>query len=185
MPLPVEPDIRDRRIASAIVSDVKATLGITFTLDGACNSNGNNAHCKRYCSPKDSFLDKQLKDEIVWLNPPFNRMQEFVQHYVKCKAKHPTTVSACICVPDWDAPWKKDVQHMRVLKRFPKGSYLFDQPKGNAKKGRQQMGPTPWPVLILYDAPSTCYAASAAAQSEGLLMRFPVKILGHDANSTG
>ena len=176
--MPLRDDIGDRRIAAEIVHDVVATLGVTFTIDGACNDDGSNAHFEKFCSPSKSFLDTQVDGETLWLNPPFNRIDEFLDHYLVCKSRSPRTTSACLVLPDWQAPWRDKVANMKIVKQFPKGSLLFDQPKG---KDRKRMGPTPWGVTIYYDAPvqETVYAASATALQSGLRMRFEAKLNGH------
>ena len=67
-----------------------------FTLDACANSKGDNALCSRYCSVEDSFLDKNLKGEFVWLNPPLKRANEFLEAYFTQKRTYPKHVGACI-----------------------------------------------------------------------------------------
>ena len=73
----------------------------TFTLDACANSQGDNALCSRYCSVEDSFLEKDLKGEFVWLNPPFKRANEFLEAYFAQKRMYPDQVGACILLPCW------------------------------------------------------------------------------------
>jgi len=169
-------DVGDRRLSPDIVREICVELGIELTLDGASNDKGTNAQCDRYCSPSKSFLETQVDGETIWLNPPFNQIDEFLDHYMVCKRRAPDT-STCLVLPDWQAPWRAKVSHMKVVKKFPAGSYLFDQPVNGVRK---RMGPTPWGVSVYYDPPvmNHVYAASAAARATGLTMRFIAMLNG-------
>ena len=78
---------------------IQALCNQEFTLDACANSNGDNILCSKYCSPTDSFLQKDLKDEFVWINPPFKRAKEFLEAYFTQKRQYPEHVGACILLP--------------------------------------------------------------------------------------
>jgi hypothetical protein len=69
-------------------------------------------------------LNTNLNDDTVWLNPPFNEIDQYLDHYLACKARAPTTLLACILLPDWTESWNRKVEHMRVVKKFPKGELV-------------------------------------------------------------
>ena len=88
-----------------IFYNLNASYG-PFTLDVAADSNGYNAQCFSYCSPNKSFLTTAATHHRVWCNPPFPHAANFLQHYLDCKAKSPTTTSAMFVLPQWlTAAW--------------------------------------------------------------------------------
>ena len=77
----VSADTDDRMLHPKIFKQIQKLSHHTFTLDACTNNKGDNVLCARYCSVEDSFLDKDLKGEFVWLNPPFKRANEFLEAY--------------------------------------------------------------------------------------------------------
>ena len=55
--------------------------GVEFTLDGAADPVGLNAHLPRYCSPVDSFLDRDLRGEHIFANPDFALIADYISHF--------------------------------------------------------------------------------------------------------
>ena len=97
----VSADTDDRMLHPKIFKQIQKLSNHTFTLDAYANSKGDNALCARFCSIEDSFLDKDLKGEFVWLNPPFKRAHEFLQAYFAQKRTYPDHVGACILLLCW------------------------------------------------------------------------------------
>ena len=91
----------DRMLHPKIFKQIQKLSNHTFTLDACANSNGDNTLCAWYCSLEDSFLDKELKGEFVWLNSPFKRAHEFLEAYFAQKRAHPDQVGAFILLPCW------------------------------------------------------------------------------------
>ena len=97
----VSVDTDDRMLHPKIFKQIQKLSNHTFTLDACANSKGDNALCSRYCSVEDSFLNKDLKGEFVWLNPPFKHANEFLEAYFAQKRTYPDQVGACILLPCW------------------------------------------------------------------------------------
>ena len=97
----VAADTDDRMIYPKIFEQLQKLSNHNFTLDACANNKGDNALCSRYCSVEDSFLNKDLKGEFVWLNPPFKRANEFLEAYFTQKRTYPDQVGACIVLPSW------------------------------------------------------------------------------------
>ena len=120
-----------------IFKQIQNSSNHTFTLDARTNSKGDNALCARYCSVEDSFLDKDLKGEFVWLNPPFKRAREFLEAYFAQKRAYPGQVGACILLPCWrqfaNIP---KLRQMTILKQFTPGTHLYSQP-GQGQSNRR------------------------------------------------
>ena len=149
----------DRMLNHDIVIDIERQLSSPFTLDACCNDNGNNAHCHNFCSPSNSFLDRDVSGQQVWMNPPFKHITAFIKHYLRCKSKAPTTTSACIVLPAYPGanspnkqqPWTPYLKHMVLLRQYSAGAKLFSAP--TADGSRRPMPGCPFPVNIWWDPP--------------------------------
>ena len=93
----VSADTNDRMLHPKISKQIQKLSNHTFTLDVCANSKGDNALCAQYYLVEDSFLDKGLKGEFVWLNPPFKRANEFLEAYFAQKRAYPDKVD-CMSV---------------------------------------------------------------------------------------
>ena len=117
----------DRRLLPTAFSEIQALSGRTFTLDAAADGSGNNTHCTNFCSPSNSFLST-VHTGHIWINAPFTQLTAFLQHYLHCKQLSPDTTSACVLILGYLLPALKSLlSGMRLLKRFTKGSALFEQ----------------------------------------------------------
>jgi hypothetical protein len=124
----------------------------TFTLEACADVGGTNAHCPRLCSKERSFLQQDVRGERVWCNPPFFRAWAFIRHYLQNERRDSSTAGMFV-LPVWkDRPWWQDVQHMEQVRLFPKGTHLLIA--ACKEGGRRDMGPTPWDVVVLRDAPT-------------------------------
>ena len=117
-----------------------------FTVDGCADNQGYNAQCHRYYCPNNSFLTADVSGEQVWMNPPFERIEEFLAHYLSCKARNPSTTSGCIILPVWGAAWNEAVRGMKLVHTYPVGSQIFFDAFGQLMPG------TPWAIRVYYDA---------------------------------
>jgi hypothetical protein len=136
-----------------------------FSLDGACNETGDNAHVPHnYCCPGTRpFQKERLQGHHIWCNAPFDKLKEFLQHYRDCKNESPHDTSACFVVPVWNtATFMPLLAKMQVLKEYPAGTQLFMAKTKDTGK-RELMPPTPWPVRVYYD-PSTPQARQHTQQ---------------------
>ena len=125
------------------------------TVDAAASANGNNAQLSRYYSVEDSFFRHHLRGEMIWGNFPFDRMGEFLSHYLHCKAAD-QRIGGLFVVPQWQRkPWWGLIQDLKVVARYPAGTNLFTAPaRGDGEiRARRHCGPTQWPVLVIWDPP--------------------------------
>ena len=73
---------QDRLFCPDKFAAIQEQLGIKFTLDACCNPDGNNKLVDKYCSTSNDFLKyPPLPDEVMWINAPFNSLQEFISRY--------------------------------------------------------------------------------------------------------
>ena len=122
-------DTDDRMIHPRIFKQIQKLCDHTFTLDACANRKGDNALCSCYFSAEDSFLNKDLKGEFVWLNPQFKRATDFLEAYFKQKRAYPDHVGACSLLPCWrQFPDIPELRQIALLKHFAPEIHLFNQP---------------------------------------------------------
>ena len=125
-----------------------------FTLDAACSVTGDNAQCKEFCSKENSFLDKQLRGHVVWVNAPYDQAAEFLGHYTEQKKKYPG-IAAMFVLPQWESqPWWAFTKGFSRVRRYPKGTQLFTSPGPKGSATRMRRGATNWPVMVFWDPPA-------------------------------
>ena len=167
-------DRNDRMILPLEFKRIENMSGLRFDLDACCNASGDNKLCPEFCSPEKSFLAADLRGKHVWLNPPFDQLEQFLAHYSAQKAMSPCDTSACLCVPAWYGArarqWRKHLSGMRLLHQYPKGYHLFTSPTESGM--RERMPGIPWPVQIWYDPPQCETSVSVVAGDDPLTMSF-------------
>lgn len=135
-----------------VFTEIEALSGRAFTLDAAANDGGDNALCTDYCSPSKSFFDT-VHTGHIWISVPFCKLLSFVQHYMHCKLLSPSSTSACILVPGYMlSPLQHLLSGMRLLKKYRKGTTLFDSPIETGP--RAAMPGVHWPVYVFTDVPA-------------------------------
>ena len=177
-------DMDDRRIIPSEFQKLQDLLGINFTLDACATADGSNALCSNYCSADDSFLTRDLSNEIVWLNPPFAQLSTYLDHFLEQKQAHPD-LSGAILVPAWRTVQQHPLfaQYSRLVKTYPKGYYLFDSPnRATGASARRRLPGTPWPVQIWFCPPTAPTTLQELEQPAKLPMAY--KCLVNKAKAT-
>ena len=153
----------------SIFKEIERAVG-PFDLDSCSDPHGYNAHCSRFCSPDNSFLHEDFKNLRIYMNPPFNRIKPFLEHYWATKAAAPGT-SGVFILPDWStATWHDDVsRNCQLLRTFPTGTYMFSRPKRTSPTQRESPGPTPWPVNVWYNPPEQPSQSSTTTQLSSII----------------
>lgn len=137
--------------------------GVTLSLDGAAAKGGANALLPRFCTKDDSFLERDVSGEAIWLNPPFHLIAECIAHYQECKARSPGT-SMLLVVPEWKSkPWWPLLDGWEAVRRFPTGTQLFTAAPKPGSTTRTVYGPTRWPVRVYWDPPQPTLSAPPTA----------------------
>ena len=87
----------------------------------------------------------------LWINAPFMKLHEFITHYNDCKAISSSNLTTCILVPGYLLPVLKPLlANMHLLKRFSKGTTMFDAPTANGQ--RRPMPGVHWPIYVYTDS---------------------------------
>ena len=126
-----------------------------FDLDGACDNDGNNTQvAEDFCCPARPFQDRELKNiRRLWLNAPYDKMEEFLGHYLRQKIRYPQ-IRAVFVVPKWtNKPWYKLLRNFKKIDEIPAASHVFTCP-GDGEDGglrRLDVGPTRWNTLVYAD----------------------------------
>jgi transposase InsO family protein len=146
----------DRMFDPQEFARLQQSMGRPFTLEGACNTDGSNSLIpENHCSPARPFQNESLAGHFLFLNAPFQDLEEFLAHYCQEKEKDPYNTSGCFVVPKWRGEaWNKYLKGMQLVKQYPTGTPLFWA--RNAQTGERQMMPgIPWEVRVWYDPPRT------------------------------
>ena len=90
----------DRMLTAEVFQKVQSALGVTFTVDGACNPSGDNSHVpSKFYSTEHPFQSARIRGETLWLNAPFEQLSEMLEHYRAEKLVDPYNTSGCFVVP--------------------------------------------------------------------------------------
>jgi hypothetical protein len=102
---------------------------------------------------RTSFLRANACGANVWLNVPLRRAGIFLQHYMDCKSRAPTSTSAVLVLPKCPhKPWWALTQGMKVLHEYPAGSAIFTPTAARAVHGHA-VQVTRRDVVVLWDPP--------------------------------
>jgi len=135
-----------------------------FDIDGAASVDGTNAQLPVFCSPISPFEGTDLAGKSVYVNPPFARISEFLDHYLQCKQRAPASTGAVFVLPQWtDARWwpKLEQAGMKVVRRWPIGSSLFVDEPG---KGARHSGPSSCVFVAVVDSPRVAESATKLSE---------------------
>ena len=124
----------------------------THDVDACCNQSGDNALLDHYWH---DALNMDWAGHNVWCNPPFHRIESFIEKFLEGFAKDKSTAVTMV-VPFWPwAPWwSLALRHFHVVKKYKAGTRLFTGPDPKSLNGsRKDYGPTRWPVVVLRSLP--------------------------------
>jgi len=149
-----DPD--DRMYSPRLFRKLTKLLGVVPTIDAAASSNGENAFCPTYCSPDNSFLHwkPDRTNHVVWLNPPFSRAAEFVDHFLQLKSVD-GSLSGIIVVPvlkDNSVIESLEAHGCKLVTHHTKGAKLFTQ-LSDFDGSRVSTPPCPFEVKVFYSPP--------------------------------
>ena len=142
------------RFAPSLFHSLQKELGVHCTYDACADNAGHLALCHPFRSPDKSFFDSDCSGNVVWLNPPVARTDQFLRHYMTCKARLPGHTSALIAVcRSNNLP---DIDHFlattRHVKRIDAGVQCMQLLDLRGKPAGEKA--LPFPVDIYYDAPA-------------------------------
>jgi hypothetical protein len=130
-----------------------------FDLDGASDNDGLNSQVPHpsFCCPKRPFQEQDLKNyRRIWLNAPYEKLEEFLGHYLRQKLLYPH-LRATFVVPKWTRkPWFKLLKNFRLVDELQADQHVFTCPTNDEQEGaRQDVGPTRWPTQVYCDESDT------------------------------
>lgn len=123
-----------------------------FTLDPC--SDGANARCARFYTPKENGLLRDWGTEVVFMNPPYSALEEWVRKGYGA-AQEGATVVALVPARTDTRWWHEYVMKAEV--RFIRGRLKF----GNAENS------APFPSAIVVFRPRTFKLTSYGSAAEG------------------
>jgi hypothetical protein len=110
-----------------------------FDLDGGSDNDGLDSQvAEGFCCPARPFQKRDLhKYQRIWLNTPFNKLEDFLGHYFRSKLLHPH-VRAVIVVPKWrTTPWFKLLRNFLLNHELAATEHVFICPTNDGIDGRR------------------------------------------------
>ena len=168
-----DPD--DRQYKPRLYSHVIKLLGVKPTHDAAASYDGANSFCSSYSHPGASFLNwkPNRPGHVVWLNPPFSKADEFIDHYFQLKQADPS-LSAIIMVPvktDNSTIQSLETHGCQLVVHHLKHRMLFTQ-ISDTDGSRIDMPPCPFEIKIFYDAPVQPVVVNTTTPTESERCKF-------------
>jgi hypothetical protein len=156
-------DHEDWQFSPQEFQSVVAATG-PVNLDCCCSNDGRNALTANFITKQQDFFKTDVAGAACWINPPFRQAGRFIAHYLRCKAKAPSTTSALLVLPYWTKQsWWHLIEQFKVVKYYAAGTTdLFTSCSTNGRAQACQEGrPTRWPVMVFYDPPAGVFTKPA------------------------
>ena len=132
------------------LADVYAKVTRPYDLDAMEHSSGQTSMARRFYSKVDSVFQHDLTGLAVWANPDFDRMKDFLKHFLNCYDGNPEATSLVLVAPVWlNKSYWKLLHRFRLLDVLPKGMDLFVSPDRTSGE-LMSKGPTRWTTVVLY-----------------------------------
>ena len=150
-------------------SRFQALTGREFTLDAACNDDGSNKHCARFCSLSKPFSLEAC--EHVWCYPPrqIDLVEAWVQHFCTERAKQPESTGGVFLIPHGDGfPQIFQTRaEFQLLHELPAGTRMFTHKDKSGK--RVTMTGIPHGMQAWYAAPEKHGRIAATSKGTGVM----------------
>lgn len=105
-------------------------LEFGFSIDGAANA--ENSKCVQWLGPgsaiAESAFDFVAFGDTIFVNPPYKKLQPWVELFAKWKSSGATVVA--LLLANTDTPWFKHVWEHADEVRFVRGRIQFIDPEG-------------------------------------------------------
>jgi hypothetical protein len=96
-----------------------------FTMEGCADDEGLNSHGDLpHYSPSDSVLERDLSGERVFINPPWELVEQIGKQFESCRRTAPTSTMAVFVLPKW-AKFASMTKHWKLYHDFPARTQLF------------------------------------------------------------
>lgn len=141
-------DIDDRCLLTPYFHMLQSKAGLQCTVDAFALPDGSNALCSKYRHKLNSCLSTNYKGDIVYANPAYCLVNDFVKHLLACKAKD-QSIGALLLIPHMpQAAYALALanKHMQPVHTFPPKTVLFHRRMVDGS--RLSCGPCPWQVHV-------------------------------------
>jgi hypothetical protein len=150
------------QLKQSVLNKLQEVIGCHFTL-GTGQDNTCNAVNASKCLTPEVFLQTDLANETVWLDPAPELLYETLKHYVQCKAKTPDKTSAVLLVPHKPGPHSHMLKGMQRIMVFNRRNAMFETSEGHSLPLRKEK------VSVYYDPP---YVTEQLVQQGAATMTF-------------
>lgn len=145
------------QLKDSVYSKIQELTGCHFTLGTGQENTCNAVHASRCVTP-DEFLQADLANQVVWLDPPPSLLYETIKHYVSSKAKSPDSTRAVLVVPHKPGAFSHMLKGMQRIMVFNRRNAMFETSEGHSLPLRKEK------VSVYYDPPySTEHLVSQGA----------------------
>jgi hypothetical protein len=107
----------DWKLVDSIFEHVHARFDLA--LEECADDEGLNSHGDLpHCSPSDSIMERDLSGERVFINPPWELVEQIGHHFESCRRTTPTSTMAAFVLPKW-AKFNELTRHWKFFQEFP------------------------------------------------------------------
>jgi hypothetical protein len=113
----------DWKLVDYVTEPLHARLD--FTLEGCANDEDLDLHGDlSHCSPRDLIMERDLFEERVFLNPPWEWAQHIGHHFENCRRAAPTSTMGAFVLSKW-AKFNKLSRHWKFYQEFLARTQVF------------------------------------------------------------
>ena len=155
---------KDWRLIDSEFDALHSTFG--FTLEACCDPKGLNGHANLpFCSEVDSFLDRNVTGQRIFLNPPWKYAMKFVHHVRQCHAQDPTNTMAIVVLPNWPC-FSNITKDLALYQEIPARQSVFTKSPSIDGSVREPVSPVPWTIRYwLIDSMTPVIAKNGSTDS--------------------
>jgi hypothetical protein len=128
-------------------------------LEGCADDEGLNSHGDLpHYSPSDSILERDLSGERVFINQPWELVEQIARHFEDCRL---TSTMAVFVLATW-AKFAPLTKQWKLYQEFPARTHLFTRQSLENPAQHEVVAPVPWHVqLCLIDAYCAFYDSTS------------------------
>jgi hypothetical protein len=93
------------------------------------------------------FLERDLSRERVFINPPWELVDQIGQHFESCRRTAPTSTMAVFVLPKW-AKFNQLAKYWKLHQEFPARTQLFTRQSLENPTKHEVVAPGPWHVQL-------------------------------------
>ena len=91
-----------------------------FSRSNYCNVENDSPFPLVSSSPRIAFAAQSCAGHHMWIDPPHDKIENYMQHYVKGKKENPASTSAVIIIPRWQGGphWRRHLKESTLSRNI-------------------------------------------------------------------